>query len=139
MKTKSNVLLATLAGALITAGIISCQKETSSSNTVPAGKQHVQVYLNDDPVPNLLKVLVDIRYIEVKVDTGTMHHDDDYYNNDHDSDNDHHDHDQYGKWDTLTIRPGVYNILRLRNGIDIFLIFFPFFTLIFHHILIFPL
>ncbi len=31
---------------------------------------------------------------------------------------DHHHHDQYGFWDTLAIRPGVYDILKLRNGID---------------------
>ena len=118
MKTERKILAATLIGVLITAGIISCQKETSSSNTIPAGKQSVQVYLNDDPVPNLLKVLVDIRYIEVKVDTGTKHHDDDYYNNDHDGDNDHHDHDQFGKWDTLSITPKVYDLLKLKNGVD---------------------
>ncbi len=118
MKTKAKVLMAMLVIILISTGIISCQKETSSSNIVPAGKQSVQVYLNDDPVPNLLKVLVDIHYIEVKVDTGTMHHDDDYYNNDYDGDNDHHDHDQYGKWDTLSITPRIYDLLKLKNGVD---------------------
>ena len=66
----------------------------------------------------LLKVLVDIRYIEVKVDTSGNNHNDDYYNNDHDGDNDHHDHDQYGKWDTLNITPRVYDLLKLKNGVD---------------------
>lgn len=118
MKTKKGVLIAVLTGTMIAAGIFSCKKETSSTNTAPAGKQSVQVYLNDDPVPNLLKVLVDIRYIEVKVDTSGNNHNDDYYNNDHDGDNDHHDHDQYGKWDTLSITPRVYDLLKLKNGVD---------------------
>jgi Domain of unknown function (DUF4382) len=61
-------------------------------------------------------VLVDIQYVEVKVDTshGTPHHDDD----DHDGDNDHHDHDSFGQWDTLGVTPGIYDLLRLRNGVD---------------------
>ena len=107
-----------LVSVTLIAGIISCQKETSSTNTAPAGKQSVLVYLNDDPVPNLLKVLVDISYIEVKVDTGTVHHEDDYYNDDIDGDDDRQDNDQYGKWDTLSITPRVYDLLKLKNGVD---------------------
>lgn len=118
MRTKKNIIIATLVSVFITAGIYSCQKETSSSNIAPVGKQRVQVYLNDNPVPNLLKVLVDIRYIEVKVDTSNNSHNDDYYDNDHDGDNDHHNHDQYGKWDTLSITPRVYDLLKLKNGVD---------------------
>jgi hypothetical protein len=118
MKTSNRVLLAALLCTVIITAIISCQKGTSSYNSSPAGKQSVQVYMNDDPVPDLYKVLVDIRYIEVKVDTGATHHDDDYYNNDHDGDNDHHDHDQFGKWDTLSITPRVYDLLKLKNGVD---------------------
>ena len=118
MKTSKKLVILLLIVTAI-AGMISCNKEKSvTSNTVPPGKQSILVYLNDDPVPNLLKVLVDIRYIEVKVDTGTVQHDDDYYNDDHDGDNDHHDHDQYGKWDTLSITPRVYDLLKLKNGVD---------------------
>lgn len=108
--------LVLLASVIITA----CKKDNSSSatTTVPAGKQKVAVYLNDDPVPNLTKVLIDVRFVEVKIDTGKMHHEDDYYNDDHDGDNDHHDGDHFGKWDTLSVTPRVYDLLKLKNGTD---------------------
>ena len=110
------LFLAVISSVAITA----CKKENSASNDspVPAGKQNVSVYLNDDPIPHVLKVLVDIRYVEVKVDTGRAHHDDDFYNDDHDRDNDHHDGDHFGKWDTLSVTPRVYDLLRLKNGTD---------------------
>jgi len=119
MKTKTKFPITLLLVVLsLVAGIISCQKDATSVNTAQAGKQSVVVYLNDDPVPNLLKVLVDIRYIEVKIDTGDVRHNDDFYNDDHDGDNDHHDHDRFGKWDTLSITPRVYDLLKLKNGVD---------------------
>jgi len=106
---------------------VACTKNTSG-NTVPAGRQRINVYLNDDPVPNLTDVLVDIRYVEVKVDTGTIHHDDDYYDDDHEGDEnegaedgqgeDRHRGDHFGQWDTLNIRPGLYDLLKLKNGVD---------------------
>jgi hypothetical protein len=118
MKMKTLFLAMLLITAALIA-IVSCSKEISSTTTTtPPGKQSVFVYLNDDPVPNLLKVLVDIKYIEVKVDTGTIHHEDDFYNNDQDVDDDHQDHDQYGKWDTLSVTPRVYDLLKLKNGVD---------------------
>ena len=93
-----------------------CKKESSSSSS-QAGKK-LSVYLTDDPC-NYDSVFVDIRYVEVKVDTSDEHmNDDNFDNHDIDNDDDHEDHDQFGKWDTLTITPGVYNIMKLRNGID---------------------
>lgn len=117
MKTKQ-IKVAIALSVLIALAIVSCKKETSTSTTAPAGKQSVAVYLNDDPVPNLLKVLVDIRYVEVKVDTGNAQHNDDYYDGDHDSDNDHQHHDRYGRWDTLSVTPRIYDLLKLKNGVD---------------------
>lgn len=63
-------------------------------------------------------MLVDIQRVEVKTDTGSDHHDDRYFDGDEDGDDDHHGHDRYGQWDTLKVRPGVYDLLRLRNGVD---------------------
>ncbi|HYM93416.1 MAG TPA: DUF4382 domain-containing protein [Chitinophagaceae bacterium] len=119
MKTTMTLpgILLILSGTLLTA-ILSCKKETSTSTVIPPGKQSVAVYLNDDPVPNLFKVLIDIRYIEVKVDTGTIQHNDDYYNDDYNSNNDHESYDRFGKWDTLSITPRVYDLLKLKNGVD---------------------
>lgn len=119
MKMKSGFLVIALVAAIALAGISSCQKGQSiTTNPAPAGKQSVVIHLNDDPIPNILKVLVDIRYIEVKVDTGTAYHDDSYYNDDRDGDDDHQSRDRYGKWDTLSVTPRVYDLLKLKNGVD---------------------
>ncbi len=113
------ILVAAAAGILF---FTSCQKElngnTNGNGGAPAGMQKVSVYLNDDPDFNFTKVLVDIRLVEVKVDTGATHHDDDFFDDDDDGDDDHHDHDRFGQWDTLNVQAGVYDLLRLRNGID---------------------
>jgi len=83
--------------ALITA----CQKETSSNsqdplNTVPPGQSHLSVFLTDDQSLIFDSIFIDIQMLEVKVEprNGAEH------------------------WDTLTIRPGIYNILKFRNGVD---------------------
>ena len=133
MKLRRNLWLAlvstTLASVFI---IIACNKENSSSvRTTPAGMQKVSVSLNDDPIPNVISVLIDIRYVEVKVDTGKIHHDDHFYDDDHEGDNNNyergdnnneedngHHGDHFGKWDTLSVTPGVYDLLKLRNGRD---------------------
>lgn len=101
--------------------ITSCQKHTAIADS-PANRsaRHLSVYLTDDPC-QYDSVFIDIRYVEVKIDTSTQNKDDDHEgDNDHDADHDDDGlhHDQYGKWDTLTIRPGVYNIAKLRNGVD---------------------
>ena len=102
----------------VTLIVASCQKQAATNSAPTTGARQLSVYLTDDPC-QYDSVFIDIRYVEVKIDTSTQHMNDDQYgDNDNDSDDDHQHHDQYGKWDTLTIRPGVYNILRLRNGID---------------------
>jgi hypothetical protein len=118
---------------IVLAFFSACNKESSNGSvTVPEGMQKVTVSLNDDPLPNLASVIVDIRYVEVKVDTSGGHHDDRYYDDDHEGDEDHHegenDHhegddnghhgDHFGKWDTLAIAPGKYDLLKLKNGAD---------------------
>jgi hypothetical protein len=97
--------------------ITACQKQVTPGNNTTSAKQ-LSVYLTDDPC-QYDSVFIDIRYVEVKIDTSAEHMNDDHYGDNDDDKNDDHQHqDQYGKWDTLTIRPGVYNVLRLRNGID---------------------
>ncbi len=97
--------------------ITSCQKQAAPANN-PTSAKHLSVYLTDDPC-QYDSVFIDISYVEVKIDTNSAHMNDDHYgDNDDDRNDDHQHHDQYGNWDTLTIRPGIYNVLRLRNGID---------------------
>ena len=94
-----------------------CQKDVSTTNNPKTARQ-LSVYLTDDPC-QYDSVFIDIRYVEVKIDTTKEHMDDDEFGDrDDDGDDDHRDHDNFGKWDTLTIRPGVYNILQFRNGLD---------------------
>lgn len=118
MKPKSKFILALATVSLSLLLFISaCKKETSSSSSNNTSAKKLSVYLTDDPC-NFDSVFIDIRTVEVKIDTSS-HMDDDHFGDaDDDHDDDHRDRDQYGKWDTLTIQPGVYNVMALRNGID---------------------
>ena len=126
MKLKRNFFFRLFCIVLISSVIITaCNKENSnSSGSIPPGQQKVMVSLNDDPLPNVTSVIVDIRYVEVKVDTGKTHHEDHYYDDDHEGDDHHqegedgHHGDHFGKWDTLSITPGLYDLLKLKNGTD---------------------
>lgn len=120
LKTKKKILAILLLNISLSAVFFACKKvnDTTTTNIAPPGKHLVSVYINDDPIPKMLKVLVDIRYIEVKVDTGKVVHDDAYYEHDHDSGNDNISKDHYGKWDTLSITSHIYDLLKLKNGMD---------------------
>jgi len=93
-----------------------CQKDTVTNDTIPNGKTKLAVYLTDGPT-DYQHVLVDIQQIAVKVDTCMRNSDDD-----HDQPGCDDDHDQRNSnceiWDTINIRPGVYDLLQLRNGLD---------------------
>lgn len=92
--------------------LFSCQKEKGMKETVPQGQQHVKIYLSDNPV-NFDAVYVDIQQVVVQVIPDSCRRSD----NNH---NDWCDDDEYrcSVWDTLSIRPGVYNLLNLSNGTD---------------------
>jgi hypothetical protein len=70
-----------------------CKKENSSS----AGPATARIFLTDHQTPVFDSVFVDIQKLEVKLE---------------DSNN------TNGGWIDLAINPGVYNILRFRNGLD---------------------
>lgn len=79
-----------------TAVICSCQKDISGSNDLD--KPHaVTIYLTDHATPIFDSVFIDIQQLEVKLEDDTL---------------------PGGGWVSLAIRPGVYNILRFRNGLD---------------------
>jgi hypothetical protein len=97
----------------------SCRKEASGSAN---NQQRVRVRLADDPAINFSAVNVDIQRVEVLVMPDSCRDRDD--SDDHDEhhgnqveDDDHGDH-HCAVWDTLDIRPGVYNLLNLANGTD---------------------
>jgi Domain of unknown function (DUF4382) len=93
--------------------VSSCKKEQS---TAQEGKQKVTIRINDNPLKDLTNVWVDIRYVEIKVDTTSGRQNDD--DDDDDDDDDGRDCDKYGTWDTLKVTPGVYDMIRFRNGLD---------------------
>ena len=118
---------AVLLSGLLLIFLVSCQKE-ASDNTIPEGQQRIRIRMSDGPV-NYDAVNVDIQRVEVLVapdscrnrsneddddDRGGRGGGDCHYDNDHD------DHENYSCmiWDTLDIRPGIYNLLDLSNGAD---------------------
>jgi len=83
-----------LSSAILTA----CQKGVSDVNVRNVNQPHrATIFLTDDQVPLFDSVFIDLQKLEVKVEDEILGTE---------------------SWVTLNIRPGVYNILRLRNGID---------------------
>lgn len=111
-----------LAGALALAALVTigCSKNgMNASNSLPPGKSQVSISLMDAPAA-YTKVLVDIRSVAILVDTSTTQMDDD--------DPRQWNFGWFGRgrterdsslvWDTLTVTPGIYDLVRLRNGVD---------------------
>jgi len=119
MKSTSTTTHAWVAGLIMLASATvfnACQKEVSDDNkNIPPGNAKLSVFLTDGPT-DYQKVLIDIQSIAVKLDTCRRNHDDDHNypgcDDDHDQINGHCE-----IWDTLNINPGVYDLLRLRNGL----------------------
>lgn len=105
--------------------ILSCQKESGNRN-IPEGQQRIRIRLSDNPV-NFDAVNVEILRVEVLLipdscryrgeGDGDDDDDDGRCHYDHERDGDHHNY-RCSVWDTLDIRPGVYNLLDLSNGAD---------------------
>jgi hypothetical protein len=120
MKTISAWLTAAV-GATAVLFIFACNKNNSSNSnsSIPKGQSQVSLYMMDGPI-QFDSVLIDIRQVVVEVDTATTESTPD-------------NPDQWGNnycgwgrgpsnkslvWDTLSITPGIYNLLALRNGTD---------------------
>jgi len=80
--------------ALVMLLLLGCKKENSGAS----GKQKVSIYLTDNPV-NFQAVNIDIQKVEVKIEVDSAGIEREF-------------------WETLTIRPGIYNLLNFRNGVD---------------------
>jgi len=93
--------------------VVACNKDNSTASDV----QPVNIYLTDAPIKNDT-VLLDIKYVEIKLDTSTHKGDDHFGDNDVDSLNNLRHNDQFGHWDTLSFTPNIYNVAALRNGVD---------------------
>lgn len=94
MKNKS--ILSVLAAMALSVIIYSCQKEISGS-TNPDKPHTVRIFLTDHQTPVFDSVFIDLQGLQVKLEDDSLPN---------------------GGWVNLSIRPGVYNILRFRNGLD---------------------
>jgi hypothetical protein len=111
---RQTILRAALFLGVLSLIFIACQKnmDGSSDQTVPAGKQNLSLFLTDGP-GFFDNVSVDIKSVQVLVDTCSKSS----------QDNDDQGDDDNGRntcrvWDSLAIKPGVYDLLSLRNGTD---------------------
>jgi len=113
--------LAAGCGMVVLLCFFACNKSNSSTSNpnIPPGQSRLSVSLMDGPVA-FTKVLIDIRQVAVLIDTSTKQTDAD--EDDEWDDNFWGRHrDEHNKsviWDTLNITPGVYDLLKLRNGAD---------------------
>ncbi|HEY4109528.1 DUF4382 domain-containing protein [Puia sp.] len=120
MKTVTKWLAATT-GATAMLLFFACHKNnsTDSNPNIPKGQSQVSLYMTDGPA-DFTKVLIDIRQVAVEIDTATKQNDPDH--DDQWDDNycgPHRTKDNSSViWDTLTITPGIYDLLQLRNGTD---------------------
>lgn len=112
MKNTRLLIVAAMA-MLLSFGLTSCKKSGSNEAAVPPGKENVSLYLTDGP--GLFdQVLIDIKSVKVLVDTTTRKHD----REDWDDRGRSEKKDSVFVWETLNIKPGVYDILKFRNGAD---------------------
>lgn len=119
--------------ALLLTTFFACNKNGVNASQPGPNQNRLSVYLTDGP-GYFDKVLVNIQSIAVKIDTGQS-----WWNNDNNGDQngqgedgqDHQDHrdwwnnwgnqdddDQGAVWDTLDIKPGIYDLLNFANGAD---------------------
>ena len=80
---------------LLLASLTACQKSPNSND---ASGARITVYLTDDQTLMFDKVWVDLQRLEIKVEDDGV--------------------DSLGGWFTLNIRPGIYDLLKFRNGTD---------------------
>ena len=114
MKTPQTKAI-TLTVLLISLFSFACQKEDQGHGN-NGGKSSVNIFLTDDPSLNFDKVLLDIAKVEIKVeDDSEQRHESEHQQGD--DDNDHHG-ETSGGWMSVPIHPGIYDILRFRNGLD---------------------
>jgi hypothetical protein len=98
-----NTTKAFIASLLLSASIYSCQKDvaptlnTSGNGSAGNGPQQLRIFLTDHQTPVFDSVFIDMQQMEVKVEDDSLGNE---------------------GWVNVTINPGVYNILRFRNGLD---------------------
>jgi Domain of unknown function (DUF4382) len=93
---------------------LACQKSEHSSEG--KGLSSVHIFLTDDPSLVFEHVFLDISKVEIKVeDEDESRHESEHH--DEAEDEDHHG-GTSGGWMPVATHPGIYDILRFRNGLD---------------------
>ncbi|MBS1666204.1 MAG: DUF4382 domain-containing protein [Bacteroidetes bacterium] len=117
---KTNIrLLAAFGGIMGIVLFMACNKNNAGVSNIPPGKSQMSLYITDGPI-SFYKVLIDIRQVAVLIDTATVQNASDdpeewgdgYYGRGRGENN------KSVIWDTLSITPGIYDLLKLRNGVD---------------------
>ncbi|SEN07150.1 protein of unknown function [Chitinophaga rupis] len=122
MKNLRNLRWPVVLLALVAVVAYACKKDNATEPGPGPNQQKLNIYMSDDP-GFFDNVFLDIRKVEVLIDTCTKNSDDDDRNWDWrdrcwwDEDR-RDDKDKCDVWDSLGIKPGVYDILSLRNGAD---------------------
>src|SRR4051794_26068245 len=98
---------------VIAVASISCQKSVGDT---PAGSTGVSLFLTDDPSLVFDNIFIDIQKIEIKAEDNDEAEHERSHSHETDEDDDHGN--TSGGWITLNTRPGVYDILHFRNGLD---------------------
>jgi hypothetical protein len=92
-----------------------CQKNGNSGYGTK-GTSSVNIFLTDDPSLVFDQVFLDISKVEIKVEDDSEARHESEHEGEVD-DNDHHG-ETSGGWMNVPIHPGIYDILRFRNGLD---------------------
>lgn len=105
---------------LLTIIAYSCKKDDSATAPLGANQQRLNVFFTDNP-GYFDNVFLDIRSIQVLIDTCAKKDDKDWgndYNRCWWGEDRRDDRDSCQVWDSLPISAGIYDVLSLRNGTD---------------------
>ncbi len=112
MKTAMKIF--TVVAAFASLFFLACNKENSTGSS---GNSKLNIYLTDDPSLVFDNVWLDIQKVEIKLEDDSDHNESEHHNGNDDDDNDRHG-STSGGWIAIDIHPGIYDILRFRNGLD---------------------
>ena len=90
-----------------------CKKNGPGNN---GGTSSVSVYLSDDPSLVFDNLFIDIQKVEVKAEDNSEAENEREHEAEHDESDRNGSTD--GGWISLSIKPGIYDLLKFRNGID---------------------
>jgi hypothetical protein len=90
-----------------------CQKNGAD---IAAGSKGISLFLTDDPSVIFDNIFVDIQKVEVKAEDDAEAERE--HGHENEIENDDHNGSTSGGWITLASKPGVYDILKFRNGLD---------------------